>query len=320
MGMTHAEVDAHDVAEVEHLLRRGGTPSRIETGPRGPDGADGRFAFAADVRTDGELTLIRYRCGGDWTLHAESDLFTVTSATTRTPLWDRQGERGDFLAAPVLLPPGRATAVIDGSTDVFEVRFTACAVARIAADLQGVEQVRLGDGLRTPRSPKHARYWAEVLRYTRRLSEGGLLADDRLVAALKTNLVASMLSGFALVEEAREWRLTPAGAEADFRRARAAVEGAARTSTAADVARTAGLPLRALDRLFRMQTGDGVEAALRAARVRGARSQLLRSEPSADAAEAVVRRWGFPSMAAFLPLHRAVVGRRALPFETGPSS
>ncbi len=70
------------------------------------------------------------------------------------------------------------------------------------------------------------------------------------------------------------------------------------------------------DRLLPAQTGEGVGSALRTARVRGARDELLRTATTADDDAAVLRGWGFAPLAAHPALHRSTLGERPPRFPT----
>lgn len=309
---SRAAIATSDVDEAQEMLRQGGVPSVIRPAREDRD----RFSLAVDAEGDAELILARYDLTGSWSLRAEPDLFAVAVATGDDVRWSKGEDRGTLGGLPVHFPPGRDTVHVDGSTEVFEVQFTAHALHRLGAEVHGVEHVRLGEGSRTPRSTAHAQYWDEVLRYTRRLADGSVLQNDHLFAALKANLAVTVLDAFALVESTRGWRLPPGTALAAFRRAVAFIESAAiGPITQLDVARAAGLPVRVLDQHFRTQTGIGVTEYLRTSRVIAAHTQLVRGEDSRETALRVVRRWGFTSLQTYLPLHRRIYPGRPLPFE-----
>lgn len=309
--LTRTTLEAAHVDEAEALLRHGGAPATIR-----PTGSDDAFAFDAVLDSDGELTLGRYDLTGSWVLRAEPDRYVVTTSDRGAVRWENGAERGSLAAAPAQFGPGANAVHLDGAAQVFEFQFTPHALQRLAADAHGVEHVRLGSGSSAARSPAHANYWRAVMRYTRAVFESGLLRDEHVRAALKANLALTLVDGHRLVDEVREWRLTSAGARAAYQRAVAFIESEAlRPVSGLDVARAAGLPFRLLEECFQTQTGASVAARIRAVRVEGAHTQLMRAEPTRAAAESIVRRWGFTSLVGFLSLHRRAYPGRPLPFE-----
>ncbi len=311
-GLRVEEFGSGHVDEVEAVLRGVGAPSWFQVDRDGDDG----FSFASTVGTDGELLLARYAVSGSWTLRAEPDLFLVATASSNAMRWSKGDERGFFTDAPVHFPPGRNDVQVDGSVELFEVQFQPDALARLAADAHGVEHVRLGAGVRLPRTPRHEQYWPAVLHFARTLFDGGLLSNAHLLAALKSNLVVTMLDGFSLMAERREWRLSSSGARTAYRQATAFIEEeASRPIAGTDVAAAVGVPFAMLEDEFRQQSGLTIAEHLRRERVVGAHRELLRAEPDRGTAEAVVRRWGFTSLATYLPLHASLLPDRPLPLE-----
>lgn len=307
-----ATIETGDVGAAQDVLRRSGTPSVISPLRGGAE----PFAMAVDLDCDDELTLARYDLGGTFSLVAQPDLFLVARGTGDEVGWSAADDRGTFAGGPVQFAPGSYVVQVDGVAEVFAVQFTPRALRRLGAEVHCVEQVRLGAGSRAPRSAAQGQYWAAVMQYTRGLLDAGMLANEHLRAALKANLAVTLLDTFSLVEGTRPWRLSSAGAVAAFRRAVAFIESAAtRPISVLDVASAAGLPFRLLDDHFRDQTGIGVAEYLRLFRLIGAHTQLVRAEPSLEVARTVVQRWGFTSLATFLPLHRRAYPGRPLPFE-----
>ncbi|MFC5138881.1 helix-turn-helix transcriptional regulator [Actinomycetospora rhizophila] len=186
-------------------------------------------------------------------------------------------------------------------------------VARIGAELSGLEPGEVRFATMTPLSAEHARYWSRLVSSVDR----DLLAHDELMAipllrreALH-RLVVGALAVFPNSTQGDEPRRRDLGGEpATVRRAMAYIDAHADEDvTVSEVAQAARMGPRGLQAAFRRHRGQTPLEYLREVRMERAHRDLRAADPAdGTTVRAVAARWGFSNAGRFSASYRRAYG------------
>jgi AraC-like DNA-binding protein len=252
----------------------------------------GRLSYDETVCGDRRFLLSRMRVEGAYA--ATADVAGITIVTgARGYRWSMGDEEGTGETA-ALFEPGRpmSCAVLDASVTV--VVLDPGHLAETAGIVYGDDAARIRFDGAQPISDAHARAWTSAV---------GLAAassphfDNVMVrAATHRALSIAAFECFRLVGDGAERRRSAAASQGVYRRAARFLEdNASLPITVEDAAAAVGVPLRVVQRAFRAYAPNGVTPAqhLHRARLDAARDELLRSDGSPAAMDAIAQRWGF---------------------------
>jgi AraC-like DNA-binding protein len=212
----------------------------------------------------------------------------------------------------VLFPPDELLRATWDDVELDLVRLPFELIDRIARERCEAEAPVAFEGMR-PISAVRRRSWQRLTSFVRVQAIGASpLIQEPLLEAQLAELIAAMAlmtfpNSALRIDHARP---RPGTSPATVRRAVAFIEEqAAEPISLSDIAASAGVTPRTLQRAFARQLDTSPSAYLRQIRLRRARSELLAADPTAGATVgAIARRWGFADPRRFAAAYRELHG------------
>ena len=233
-------------------------------------------------------------------------LVELHSGTYAYDPWGREeviGAGGSFV-----MPPEQSMHFEIDHADVSTVSFTAQTLRETARAVFDVDETVLREGAVSPRDPGKAWLWQQTVKAYRRdvLEAVDVEGHDLLRAEATRYLVMSAISAFGLVDEPDRH----ASGSAAIKRAVAYIDEHRQSPlTVQDIASAARLSQRGLLLAFRRERDQTPMQYVRAARLAGARSDLLTADPTrGDTVVAIAAAWGFTNPGRFTNLYRVAYG------------
>ncbi|AMM18979.1 hypothetical protein AX769_01030 [Frondihabitans sp. PAMC 28766] len=220
--------------------------------------------------------------------------------------WGRDeviGSGGSFV-----MPPEQSMHFRIDHADVSTVSFSAQTLRETAQAVFDVDETVLTEGAVGPRDRGRAWLWQQTVKAYRRdvLEAPDVYGHDLLRAEATRYLVMSAISAFGLVDEPDRH----ASGSAAIKRAIAYIDEHRRSPlTVQDIASAARLSQRGLLLAFRRERGLAPMQYVRAARLAGARSDLLTADPTrGDTVADIAACWGFTNPGRFANHYRIAYG------------
>jgi AraC-like DNA-binding protein len=215
---------------------------------------------------------------------------------------------GDLL----LLDAGVGPGVDWTRLDVEAVRLDRAAVARVVADITGVDHGDVRFALSPPVSAARARHWSATVRHLRTevLVNDEVMASPLARSEVFRSLATALVETFpnAALDALNESRA--AAAPLTVRRAIRFIEDhAAEDIGLADIAAAARIGPRGLQLAFRRHHDLTPLEYLRRVRLEGAHRDLQAASPATDTVAGIAARWGFTHHGNFSAAYLRAFGR-----------
>ena len=275
------------------------------------------FEFWTDVASAGTFTVSRLRHSGVLRMPAEPtpDLVVVQTLAGGPHHVDdgREQTAGTLKLSPTW------SAYDTGWSDVTvqTVVLDPVQVARVGAELSGLEPDAVTFAGMCPRSAALATYWSRVCTHVRDsvLSSDDLMAAPLVRAGALRQLASALLATFPnTVRDALDDPVGPATGRAEPATVRRAVEyvdaHAHEDIGLTEIAEAARIGPRSLQLAFRRHRDSTPMEYLRRVRLERAHRDLQSGDPThGDRVEAIAARWGFAHPGRFSVLYREHYGR-----------
>lgn len=233
-------------------------------------------------------------------------LVEVQAGTYSYNPWGREqviGSGGSFL-----MPPGQSMRFEIDHADVSTVSFSVRTLLETARAVYDVDETELTEGAVSPQDPAKAWLWHQTVKGYRRdvLEAADVYGHDLVRAEATRYLVVSAISAFGLVVEPERH----ASGSAAIKRATVYIDEHLQSPlTVQDIASAARLSQRGLLLAFRRERGQTPMQYVRAARLAGARSDLLAADPTQGGGVAdIAAAWGFTNAGRFTTYYRDSFG------------
>jgi AraC-like DNA-binding protein/anti-sigma regulatory factor (Ser/Thr protein kinase) len=253
---------------------------------------------------------------------AVEGLFPAAEAVVVTHLLDGDlrvtSRREELWAGPrdvVLWGPGADTLIGSSRLDAEVVRLAPATVARVTAELTGLDLPAVPFDLSRPVSPARAALWRSTVAHLRRdvLGDDEVMASPLSRATVLRSLVAVLVETFPNPALAGLAGATGEPGQVAPRTVRRAVrfieERAGDDIGLADIAAAAGIGARGLQLAFRRHADVTPLDYLRRVRLERAHRDLTAADPAVATVGAIADRWGFPHHGNFSALYLRAYGR-----------
>ncbi|WP_433782809.1 helix-turn-helix transcriptional regulator [Actinomycetospora sp. CA-101289] len=275
------------------------------------------FEFWTDVASAGPFAIGRLRRTGVLRMPAEPTPELVVVQTLAGGPHHVDDGREQTAGTLKLTPTWSAYDTGWSDVTVQTVVLDPVEVARVGADLSGLDPDAVAfDGM-CPRSPTLATYWARLCTHVREtvLSSDDLMAAPLVRAGAQRQLASALLATFPnTVRDALEDPVAPGTGRAEPATVRRAVEyvdaHAHEDIGLTDIATAARIGPRSLQLAFRRHRDTTPVEYLRRVRLERAHRDLQQGDPTrGDRVEAIAARWGFAHPGRFSVLYREHYGR-----------
>ncbi|MEN2741704.1 helix-turn-helix domain-containing protein [Microbacterium sp. X-17] len=290
------EFTSADAGETEHFL----------SGRYGKVALKGRLdRIGMRLAGDERFQIASVRFDGEHTAAAETDVFVVATATSRSG-WEEARESGDMFDQPVLFRPGTPFTSFTVNTERRSVNLDVIALERTARLLYGRKDLVVAFDGPHPASRQAGATWSSVLDLVLMYRDTGALSNEMIRSSAFRLLSVAALEVFRLDGDRAALHAT---AERRQRIYRSAVEFfrdyASLPITVDDAAEAVGASVPELAEAFHALHPEQISptAYLRTIRLGAAFADLQVGDPTTGATVAqVARRWGFASSRRFASL------------------
>ena len=281
--------------------------ARFRAGPIRREG----FEFTLETASVETMSVGRMRHTTRMEAQAEPTTALVAVEVLGGSLDVRDG-RGQEAAGDLVLAPHWARSAARWAGDLRLTALDLGEVARVGAEVSGLDARDVRFDSMTPLSAGHARYWTRLVDHVDR----DLLVHDDLMALplLRQEAVHRLIVGALVVFPNSTLAPEPLGRDggepATVRRAMAFIDAHADEDiTVTEVADAARMGPRGLQAAFRRHRGETPLAYLRQVRMQRAHHDLLAADPAAGVTvAAVAARWGFSNAGRFSAAYREAYG------------